>query len=93
METNNTSKKFWFKRKKYGWGWAPATWQGWLSLAGYTFFLSCYPVFFADEKSFSMGVFLIIAILLTVGLVIVCFQKGEKPTWSWGDDKTKKYRT
>ena len=22
---------YWFKRKLYGWGWTPATWQGWLS--------------------------------------------------------------
>ena len=23
-------KNYWFKRKLYGWGWTPATWQGWL---------------------------------------------------------------
>lgn len=21
---------YWFKRKLYGWGWTPATWQGWI---------------------------------------------------------------
>jgi hypothetical protein len=20
---------YWFKRKRYGWGWTPTTWQGW----------------------------------------------------------------
>jgi len=24
--------KYWFRRKLYGWGWTPATWQGWLTL-------------------------------------------------------------
>jgi len=25
----------WFGRKKFGWGWGPATWQGWLTVAVY----------------------------------------------------------
>ena len=24
---------YWFKARLYGWGWTPATWQGWLVLA------------------------------------------------------------
>ena len=29
----NNPEGYWFKRKLYGWGWTPATWQGWLVLA------------------------------------------------------------
>ncbi len=29
--------KYWFKAKNYGWGWYPATWQGWLILAGFIY--------------------------------------------------------
>jgi len=25
-------EQYWFKRRAYGWGWVPATWQGWLTL-------------------------------------------------------------
>src|SRR5262245_12007807 len=25
-------EQYWFKRRTYGWGWVPATWQGWLTL-------------------------------------------------------------
>jgi hypothetical protein len=25
-------EQYWFKRKAYGWGCVPATWQGWLTL-------------------------------------------------------------
>ena len=33
--------KFWFKRKKYGWGWRPASYEGWavtLAVFGYIVF-------------------------------------------------------
>jgi hypothetical protein len=26
---------YWFKRKRYGWGFTPATWQGWAVVLGY----------------------------------------------------------
>ena len=26
---------YWFKRKLYGWGWTPATWQGWFAIGVY----------------------------------------------------------
>jgi hypothetical protein len=32
-------KKKWFVRKKYGWGWTPASWQGWLLIALYILFV------------------------------------------------------
>ncbi len=25
----DTAKQYWFKRKQWGWGWTPVTWQGW----------------------------------------------------------------
>ncbi len=28
-------QKLWFKRKLYGWGWTPATWQGWFVTLSY----------------------------------------------------------
>ena len=27
------NRPIWFKRKTYGYGWTPATWQGWLIIA------------------------------------------------------------
>lgn len=35
MPSKKNEKKFWFKRKRYGYGWAPSTWQGWLVIAVY----------------------------------------------------------
>jgi len=28
-------KTYWFARKTFGWGWTPASWQGWLVTAGF----------------------------------------------------------
>ena len=32
-------KGYWFKRKIFGWGWAPATWQGWLVITIFVGFI------------------------------------------------------
>jgi len=91
MKTNPTSPKLWFKRKRYGWGWPPSTWQGWLVIAVYTALVCGYPaVFGADKNSFSMPVFIVITCLLTAGLFFICIKKGEKPHWTWGDDDRRK---
>lgn len=31
----DNSKGYWFKAKPFGWGWTPATWQGWLIMVLY----------------------------------------------------------
>ncbi len=28
-------KTYWFARKTFGWGWTPASWQGWLVTGGF----------------------------------------------------------
>jgi hypothetical protein len=77
---------YWFKAKLYGWGWMPATWQGWLVILVYVVFV----VFFAftlDENSPSQEVafaFILPVFLLTATLIRICYKKGEKPRWSWG---------
>jgi predicted GH43/DUF377 family glycosyl hydrolase len=30
--TPDQKRIFWFRAKEYGWGWYPATWEGWLVL-------------------------------------------------------------
>lgn len=83
-------KKYWFKAKQYGWGWYPATWQGWAILAMYIFAALTTSLYIdAHEHSVSdslMGFFPIIYIL-TVFLIIICYKTGEKPGWRWGQKK------
>lgn len=79
--------KIWFKRKLYGWGWTPVTWQGWaviLVWLGFIFFLIRY---FDANSHYASGMlrpFLVSLILSVFVLLYVCYKKGEKPRWQWG---------
>jgi hypothetical protein len=77
------STKYWFPGKRYGWGWGfPAVWQGWVVLVTYVVLLIVgarwvLPVY-------GTLIFAIYVASLSVGLLIICWLKGERPTWRWG---------
>ena len=79
-------KKIWFPAKRYGWGWGfPCAWQGWVVLLAYVTLPIAAGVFI---NTFShMGLFLTVMCGLTVALILICWWKGEKPAWRWGDKK------
>jgi phosphoglycerol transferase MdoB-like AlkP superfamily enzyme len=90
MEDN--SKKLWFKRKRYGWGWTPVTWQGWLVIAVYVVALissTRYLVVLARMNNDDMPppFKFIPVIVLTAILIAICYAKGEKPGWQWGKEE------
>lgn len=78
----------WFKRKLYGWGWRPATWQGWFVLLMYVLGI----VFFSlltqgrDSALFIGLLFILPVVLLTALLIFICYRKGEEPRWQWGEE-------
>ncbi len=83
--------RYWFKNKYYGWGWRPATWQGWLIMAVY---VAIVVWIFRDVDSQShsgsdtlIGM-VVPVILLTVALIVICWKTGEKPEWRWGKKKS-----
>jgi hypothetical protein len=77
-------KTIWFKAKKYGWGWYPATWEGWAITLGYVAIVTAG--YFVTNSSPLMHVF---AFVLTVLLIVVCYKTGETPQWRWGDKQKK----
>ncbi len=82
---------YWFKRKLYGWGWTPATWQGWLLIGVYLLLVVAFACTL-DEKSSARETVFTFALpvtLLTVTLIRICYSKGEQPAWQWGIKKTK----
>jgi hypothetical protein len=83
----NNPEQYWFKRKVYGWGWTPATWQGWLTLAIFLVLMVLNASRASDELRASF--FLETAGLLAL-LIAICYLTGESPRWQWGlpDDKT-----
>ena len=79
-----TEPKYWFRAKRYGWGWGlPLTWQGWLTFFLY-FILAVLAVVFLSPARFGTGFFAVVLVLLTLLLVAVCWLKGEPPRWRWG---------
>ena len=86
------SKKLWFKRKLYGWGWTPATWQGWLVTLVY-FILILILVLNIEESipenpdsGSNFLVFGLPIIVLSLLFIYIAYRKGEKPKWQWGKD-------
>lgn len=82
-------KKVWFKRKLYGWGWTPVTWQGWLVSFLYTALIILFG-FTIDENSPPREIFFTFFlpfILQTIVFIRVLYKKGERPKWQWGRKK------
>jgi len=76
-------KKYWFKRKLYGWGWVPSSWQGWLVTAAFLLFIIVIASSFTPETTIveAIGALVVPALLLTA----ICFVTGERPKWQWGE--------
>lgn len=84
------SKKLWFKRKTYGWVWAPSSWEGWLVIAVYVALLIKTFVRIdstAHSMSDSLIAFVVPFVVSTIVLIGVCYWKGETPKWMWGEEK------
>lgn len=77
--------KIWFKKKKYGWGWTPATKEGWLATVGYIFGVSIYPLLGSQNiVSYSKERFYLFVFVLSISFIGLCYWKGEKASWNWG---------
>jgi hypothetical protein len=75
----------WFVRKKYGWGWTPANWQGWLIIILYlALFVLWGKIFLSQNTTAGAVKFFVLVFVQTVLLIVISYVKGEKPKWSWG---------
>jgi ubiquinone/menaquinone biosynthesis C-methylase UbiE len=78
---------YWFKRKLYGWGWDPATKEGWLMLAVFVI-LVMGNAFRLELLMLPESELIFYAVVQTGALVFIllaiCVRTGEKPRWQWG---------
>lgn len=87
----NNPEHYWFKRKIWGWGWVPATREGWLVTFLYGE-LTILVVSVVNETPIDgnpdSGTNLLVRglplMLLTLGFIYIVYKKGEKPKWQWG---------
>jgi uncharacterized membrane protein YbhN (UPF0104 family) len=85
--------KVWFKRKSYGWGWVPVTWEGWLTVAVYLVFIMLFfwqvsPNDAVAERN--LPIIIPVTTIATAMLIAVSFRFGESPRWQWGGKPLKK---
>lgn len=89
---NDKPEKLWFKRRRYGWGWTPVTWQGWLSIALFiaalissAFTLPMKPHEPTSGQILLFAMYAGAAILVLLG---ISFMKGPTPKFRWGAKPT-----
>ncbi|MCG3773977.1 MAG: hypothetical protein JW395_0794 [Nitrospira sp.] len=82
-------KRYWFKTKRFGWGWMPATKEGWLVTIGYlVLFVVAQLIFMQDvivrQSTAGIALYAAFVFALTVALIYICWKTGEPPRWRWG---------
>jgi uncharacterized membrane protein YhaH (DUF805 family) len=83
---SKADKDYWFKRRRYGYGWTPVRWQGWVAV------ITCLVIIIASAFLFaalpysneSLWLYLTTVITIVILLVIIGVIKGPAPRWRWG---------
>ena len=78
---------YWFKAKLYGWGWTPATRQGWFTMLFFIALIAAnaYRIDTVSHLGNDMLINFILETALLIGVFItICWKKGERPRWQWG---------
>ena len=93
--TKKAGEQYWFKTKKYGWGWGmPSTRNGWIA---YGLFVAVWLGSLAwlastgsvEEKipASNIAIFGFIILIDVTALLYVSLKYGESPKWRWGSKK------
>jgi hypothetical protein len=76
--------EYWFRAKKYGWGWGlPVRWQGWAVLIAFFALLAAGNLLLVVLTHHLIWYLGYVGVL-TAALLGVCYAKGEPPKWRWG---------
>jgi hypothetical protein len=88
MNMNNNNKKYWMKRRRYGWGWVPTAWQGWLfvvlQVAVLLVAASQLPAKPSQPSVGQLVRLFIIVGLVIASLALVSSRTAPSPHWRWG---------
>lgn len=88
QDGQKTSSNLWFKRKKYGWGWTPCNWKGWLSTLVYALLVIAFAQDIKPDSDANKTLAILIGpvLFVTALFLLLAYKKGETPKWQWGDD-------
>lgn len=84
--TQHQDKKYWFKTKRYGYGWRPSSWEGWLTVLIFLVLLFLGALLFNPETPAQIPYFVGYTLIVALLLIYVSYKKGEKPRWRWGKE-------
>ena len=80
--------KLWFKAKRYGWGWTPCTWQGWLVIVAYATVVTASILLIPLTGEQPRWTELTIAVAVVLETAILCgiaWKTDETPRWRCGN--------
>ena len=92
MEKQNKEKKLWFKNKTYGYGWYPASIEGWMCIIVYVLFIALLSTSLGGDNVTVRGTVLpyfLYVVFATFLLIYTAYKHGEKPKWQWGKKEPK----
>ena len=94
--SRDNPRGLWFKERWYGWGWVPVKWQGWATIGAFVvviilngIYLESLVVQGADPSRNDFLIFFGVIVVAVSLLFWICFRKGERPHWNWGDPRKK----
>lgn len=80
--------RYWFKRRRFGYGWTPATRQGWFTFAVYLVAVvggALVTGALTDDSKGGTTGYLLIFVVLTLVFIAIAVAKGPRPKWRWGN--------
>ena len=82
-------KSIWFKRKRFGYGWTPSSWEGWAVILSYIVSVLGLTAMLDENSSDKEALFLLlIPMAVLTGLLIrIASDHGESLRWQWGKQK------
>lgn len=85
-------ERLWFRAKDYGYGWYPASWQGWVVLVVFLALIASNVVRITYTQSMAdlLVWYLPETLILTGMLIFICYLTGEKPEWRWGGKRIRR---
>ena len=88
---DDTNRTYWFKRRRYGYGWTPVTRQGRLVIMLFMAIVLSGSAVLGDtpKHTLSLEALIYVALLLISGLLLVFIsvKKGPSLKWRWGVKK------
>lgn len=79
------NSRYWFKAKRYGFGWYPASRQAWVILCVYFVVFGILMWIFETNVEKYMIFYSVSVFCITAILVYISYKTGEPAKWRWGD--------